>query len=68
MQKSLFTELNEAEEKVVALLRQAESVGIDHLTFECGMSNSAMAALLLQLEFKGLVRSMPGKRYTLVRQ
>ena len=68
VQKSLFTELNEAEEKVVALLRQAESVGIDHLTFECGMSNSAMAALLLQLEFKGLVRSMPGKRYTLVRQ
>jgi DNA processing protein len=66
IQGSLFTELNEEEKRVVTLLRRADAVGIDELTFECRMSNSAMATLLLQLEFKGLVRSMPGKRYTLV--
>jgi len=66
IQAQLFTELDEAEKAVVELLKGEDAVSIDRLTFECRMSNSTMAALLLQLEFKGLIRSMPGKRYMLI--
>lgn len=66
IQTSLFHELSEAEKLVVDLLRETEFAGIDQLTLGAGKSNSEMAALLLNLEFKGLVKSLPGKRYALI--
>jgi len=66
IQTSLFTELSEAEKLVVNLLRETEIAGIDQLTTGSRKSNSEMATLLLNLEFKGLVKSLPGKRYALV--
>jgi DNA processing protein len=65
-QPSLFVELTEEEKIIVDLLRQVETASIDELTFHTQMVNSAMASLLLNLEFKGLIKTLPGKRYTLL--
>jgi len=40
-------------------------MSIDQMTFEMRVTNSEMATLLLELEFKGLVATLPGKRYVL---
>ncbi|MCO6488574.1 MAG: DNA-processing protein DprA [Phaeodactylibacter sp.] len=66
IQKQLFVELTEAEKIVVDLLHQYEAVGIDQLTSALKAPNSEMAGLLLELEFKGVIRALPGKRYVLV--
>ncbi|MCB0580885.1 MAG: DNA-processing protein DprA, partial [Phaeodactylibacter sp.] len=66
IQKQLFVELTESEKIVVDLLSQYEAVGIDQLTGTLQVANSQMAGLLLELEFKGVIRALPGKRYVLV--
>ena len=66
IQKQLFVELTEDEKIVVDLLNQYEAVGIDQLTGTMQVANSEMASLLLELEFKGVIRVLPGKRYVLV--
>ncbi len=65
LQQELFVELSEQEKTVVALLRQHETMSIDQLTYDMRLNNSEMATLLLELEFKGMVLPLPGKRYVL---
>lgn len=65
-QPSLFVELTEEEKIIVDLLEQKETAGIDELTYNSQMTSSTMASLLLSLEFKGLIKTLPGKRYTLL--
>jgi DNA processing protein len=66
VQTELFVELTEEEKIVVNLLRGNDVVSIDRLIAEAHFSHSTAASLLLALEFKGLVRSLPGKRYALL--
>lgn len=68
VQQKLFVELSEEEKIIVDLLRRSERLGIDALALEARMQNSRLASLLLNLEFKGLIRSLPGKYYTLTRR
>ena len=65
VQKQLFVNLTEKEQTIVDILSNSES-HIDQLTHHCNISNSEMAGLLLGLEFKGLIKTLPGKRYILV--
>lgn len=66
IQQQLFVELNDAEKIIVNLLNQSPEASIDKLIVETNFAGSEMASLLLNLEFKGIVRSLPGKRYTLI--
>ena len=67
VQKQLFTELSENEQVIIKILQQSEGGAlIDTLSYQVQMNHSAIASLLLTLEFKGLIRSLPGKRYALV--
>ena len=68
VQTRLFVELTEEEQRIIDLFANTEEVGIDQLTFESGMVNSTLATNLLNLEFKGVVRSLPGKRYVLLQR
>lgn len=65
VQTQLFLDLNPAETALVDLIRQQPEIPIDQLTHAAGHSPGEMAALLLGLEFKGVVRTLPGKRYVL---
>lgn len=57
--------LTSEEQKVYSLLKNTEAISIDKLTGVAQMESNQMAAILLHLEFKGVIQSMPGKRYAL---
>jgi len=64
-QRKLFIEMTPEEERVVNILSEKGETGIDELTFQSQLTMSKCAAALLNLEFEGIVKSMPGKIYAL---
>ncbi len=64
-QGRLFDELTDQEKLVVDLIQKEEEAGVDQLSYALKIGQGDLASLLLNLEFKGLVRSLPGKRYVL---
>ncbi len=66
IQKKLFIDLSKEERLVTILLAESETLGIDNLSFQTKMNPSKMASILLGLEFKGVVKSLPGKQYMLL--
>jgi DNA processing protein len=63
--KTDYCDLNPDETQVVNLLLGRDGVLLDDLSWKSQIPVSKMAALLLNLEFRGLVKSLPGKRYKL---
>jgi DNA processing protein len=66
-QLSMFRSLNPDEEKIVTLLKMVERESIDTISSISGLSMPATSALLLAMEFDGIVKSLPGKTYSLVK-
>jgi DNA processing protein len=64
-QKQLFLDLNSEEQVVFDRLSEEDHLSLDTLSIACGWPVSKTSNTLLQLEFKGVVRSLPGKRYSL---
>ncbi len=64
VQTSLFVELNPEEQKLIDLLKGGDRF-VDEITIETQLPMSKISALLLGLEFKGIVTSLPGKMYRL---
>lgn len=62
-QPSLFIDLTEEEQNIMDCIQEVENIGIDQLALKVRMPVSKVAAILLHLEFEGLVRSLPGKLY-----
>ena len=65
IQPQLFPETTETEEVLLNLLRNQSPLSIDMITYRLQYTPSATASLLLSLEFKGLIRALPGKHYGL---
>lgn len=65
IQKSLFIELNPEEQKTIDIIKSKDQITIDELNYQLKISSSALASMLLNLEFKGAIRSLPGKKYIL---
>lgn len=63
--RELFYELDEMERCIVGLLQDKGELHIDQLSHISGYTQGQLANLLLQLEFKAIVKTMPGKRYAL---
>ena len=54
------------EQKVIGLLQEKNApMMIDELSWKSSISPSLLASLLLNLEFKNIVRSQPGKQFKL---
>jgi DNA processing protein len=66
-QKLLFLNLDEDEARVVELLKTQEESGIDWLHHNTQFALSKLASVLLTLEFKGIVATLPGKKYCLIK-
>lgn len=64
-QKDLFIELDAREQAIVQLLRDRDLVHIDELHLRSGLSQSAVAATMVQLELHNMVSSLPGRMYRL---
>jgi DNA processing protein len=66
IQQKLFTEMNGEEKNIYLLLEEKKEADIDEIYLASGMTASKVAAILLKLEFEGLVKSLPGKRYRVI--
>lgn len=65
-QPKLFEfDLSLEELRILQILKEKESESIDLLALKTEFSVSKLSGLLLNLEFEGLVKSLPGKRYRL---
>lgn len=62
-QGELFVELSEGQTAIVNAIRQKSECSIDELSAVLDIPTSKLAADLLQLELKSLIKSLPGKRY-----
>ncbi len=62
----LFVELSENQKIIQKILAQKDKTTIDDISLLAKMPMSETAALLLDLEFNGLVKSLPGKMYKLI--
>ena len=65
-QTALFIDLNENEQKLVDLLQNNANQSLDELSLNSFLPMSKTASTLLNLEFKNVVRSLPGKMFQLV--
>jgi DNA processing protein len=65
IQRELFVELSVDEEKITNHLRMEDSMGFDDICLKTQLPSSKIASALLNLEFQGLVRVLPGKVYKL---
>jgi DNA processing protein len=66
VQKELFIELNIEEKMLADLIKADNSATIDMLAIRSNLQISKVSGLLLGLEFKGVVRCLPGKVYRMV--
>jgi DNA processing protein len=64
-----LAEFDESEQTVLKILIDKKApVIIDELSWKSSIPVSQLAAVLLSLEFKGVLKSMPGKQYALSRE
>lgn len=66
VQKELFHNLTEEEKLIIEIIRNNNELAIDLICHEAEMPVSKVSPILLNLEFAGLVRSLPGKVYKTV--
>ena len=64
-QRELFIELTADEKIIIAILNEKETVAIDEINIKSGLSSSAVAAAILNLELQNVMVSLPGKLYRL---
>lgn len=64
--QKLMTPLNAEEQRLVDLMKDEDGIEIDQLTIQSKFDPSKVASLLLTMEFKGIVKPLPGKRYILI--
>jgi DNA processing protein len=63
IQTALFVDLTSEESRLLDIVRQNPEIPIDQLTVQAQRSPGQLASLILNLEFKGVLRTLPGKRY-----
>ncbi|HOY30696.1 MAG TPA: DNA-processing protein DprA [Bacteroidales bacterium] len=66
VQRKLFVNLSPEEDAIVKLLEKNIQLSIDTICLELQTTTSHVAAALLNLEFEGIVKTLPGKMYSLV--
>jgi DNA processing protein len=62
----MFPELTPDEEKIVEALRDTEGLQINVLSVQCNLPVYKLTSALLNLEMKGIVRSLVGGTYRLL--
>ena len=66
IQKQLFVELSDDEQKIVDLLTGEDSMSVDMISIKMNLQSSKVAAILLNLEFIGIIKCLPGKMYKIL--
>ena len=67
IQRQLFPELDENEEKIVSLLQKhPDGIQINTLVVESNIAINRMTGILFELEMKGIIRTLAGGVYKLI--
>jgi DNA processing protein len=61
-----ISSFSEEEKLVISLLQQTKEMQMDDISWKTQIPISLLASLLLGLELQGLVKAMPGKKFSLV--
>jgi DNA processing protein len=64
-QRELFIELSKEERVIVDLFKGAEAMHIDDINLKSGLSRGSVASVILNLELRNVMVSLPGKMYRL---
>ncbi|MGI6321619.1 MAG: DNA-processing protein DprA [Bacteroidales bacterium] len=64
-QLNLFADLNKEEQSVVDFLKRNANADIDSIIEKNNLNSTKAASILLNLELKGLIYTLPGKRYNI---
>jgi len=68
VQTALFRDLSDDEQGIVSILRQnSDGIQFNELAIQLEKPISRISSLLLEMEFKGLVRCFPGNLYKIVK-
>ncbi|MCK4360783.1 MAG: DNA-processing protein DprA [Bacteroidales bacterium] len=65
-QQRLFIKLSPEEETIVNILKEKQELGIDKISSLSKLSASKVASALLNLEFEGIIKCLPGKVYRML--
>ncbi|MBT8318983.1 MAG: DNA-processing protein DprA [Gramella sp.] len=66
VQKQLFIELEEDEQKLYEFLKTSGKTELDILALNCKFPTFKTASLLLNMELKGAIRPLPGKMFEVI--
>jgi DNA processing protein len=66
IQRKLFINLSPDEEAIVALLTETSELSIDTICYSMQTTMSRVATALLNMEFEGIIKRLPGKMYCLI--
>jgi len=66
IQKQLFVDLNENEQKINDYLHKNGKQVLDLISLECNIPIYQLSSILLQMELKGVLKPLPGKMFELV--
>lgn len=65
VQKSLFASLAAEEQLIVNILQHQGTLHIDELHARSGLNNQAVVTAILNLELQNMIKSLPGKMFSL---
>ncbi|MFC2151407.1 DNA-processing protein DprA [Bacteroidota bacterium] len=66
IQRDLFVDLSPEEKLITDILKEQDELPIDKICLKCNMPTSKVSPILLNLEFMGVVKTLPGKTYKLI--
>lgn len=66
IQRDLFVDLNKEEKIITEILKNHDELPIDSICLKSNMPTSKVSPILLSLEFMGIVKTLPGKKYKLI--
>lgn len=61
-----FEGFTQDEGQVLSLLKKNGAMQLDDMSWQSGIHLGKLSTLLLNLEFQGMIRSLPGKKYALI--
>lgn len=68
IQTTLFLDLSDEEQEIVSILRQhSDGIQVNELAIATAKPFSKISSLLLEMEFKGIVKCLPGGIYRIVK-
>jgi len=66
VQKQIFIDLNPEGKRIMATFLNEKNMSIDEIAIKANLPMSIVSAQLLLLEFKGVIKQFPGKKYEVV--